>query len=443
MIIFKEEFKMSIKFKDIVVIGFALFAMFFGAGNLIFPPFLGVISGTKWFVSFMAFLFADGGLALLGVIAATGTQGDMMAFFGRAGKKLGIVIASITILCIGPFVAIPRTAATTYEIGIVPNFGHSLSPIVFAIIFFVIVLVLTIKPSKVVDIIGAFLTPVLLICLAVLIIKGIVSPLGAPLDRTLVDNVFISGINDGYQTLDGMAGAVFAGIVIASVKQKGYTEKKVLVKATILAGIVAVVGLALVYGGLTYLGATVSPQYDNTVERTTLVISITQAILGGPGKVILGLVVGLACLTTAIGLTSSCGNYFSDLTEGKLKYEVIVVVVCVFSAIISNFGVDKIIQIAAPLLYMMYPAVVTLILLGLIHTKIQNRNVYVLASWVALILGVAHELSTVPLFAKVGVLASLTEALNKLPGHSVGFYWIIPVVVAAIVGKFIAAKKEA
>ena len=434
---------MSIKFKDIVVIGFALFAMFFGAGNLIFPPFLGVISGTKWFVSFMAFLFADGGLALLGVIAATGTQGDMMAFFGRAGKKLGIVIASITILCIGPFVAIPRTAATTYEIGIVPNFGHSLSPIVFAIIFFVIVLVLTIKPSKVVDIIGAFLTPVLLICLAVLIIKGIVSPLGAPLDRTLVDNVFISGINDGYQTLDGMAGAVFAGIVIASVKQKGYTEKKVLVKATILAGIVAVVGLALVYGGLTYLGATVSPQYDNTVERTTLVISITQAILGGPGKVILGLVVGLACLTTAIGLTSACGNYFSDLTEGKLKYEVIVVVVCVFSAIISNFGVDKIIQIAAPLLYMMYPAVVTLILLGLIHTKIQNKNVYVLASWVALILGVAHELSTVPLFAKVGVLASLTEALNKLPGHSVGFYWIIPVLVAAIVGKFIAAKKEA
>ena len=424
---------MSIKFKDIVVVGFALFAMFFGAGNLIFPPFLGVISGSKWFISFIAFLFADGGLALLGVIAATGTQGDMMAFFGRAGKKLGVVIASLTILCIGPFVAIPRTAATTYEIGIVPNFGQSLSPIVFAIIFFVIVLVLTIKPSKVVDIIGAFLTPVL-------IVKGIVSPLGAPLDRTLVDNVFISGINDGYQTLDGMAGAVFAGIVIASVKQKGYTEKQALVKATILAGIVAVVGLALVYGGLSYLGATVSPQFDNTVERTTLVISITQAILGGPGKVILGLVVGLACLTTAIGLTSSCGNYFSDLTEGKLKYEVIVVVVCIFSAIVSNFGVDKIIKIAAPLLYMMYPAVVTLILLGLIHTKIQNKNVYVLAVWVALILGIAHELSSIKVFAG---LAGLTEALNKLPGSAVGFYWIIPVVIAAIIGKFIGAKKEA
>ena len=237
-----------------------------------------------------------------------------------------------------------------------------------------------------------------------------------------------------------MAGAVFAGIVIASVKQKGYTEKQALVKATILAGIVAVVGLALVYGGLSYLGATVSPQFDNTVERTTLVISITQAILGGPGKVILGLVVGLACLTTAIGLTSSCGNYFSDLTEGKLKYEVIVVVVCIFSAIVSNFGVDKIIKIAAPLLYMMYPAVVTLILLGLIHTKIQNKNVYVLAVWVALILGIAHELSSIKVFAG---LAGLTKALNKLPGSAVGFYWIIPVVIAAIIGKFIGAKKEA
>ena len=198
--------------------------------------------------------------------------------------------------------------------------------------------------------------------------------------------------------------------------------------------------MALVYGGLSYLGATVSPQFDNTVERTALVISITQAILGGPGKVILGLVVGLACLTTAIGLTSSCGNYFSDLTEGKLKYEVIVVVVCIFSAIVSNFGVDKIIQIAAPLLYMMYPAVVTLILLGLIHTKIQNKNVYVLSVWVALILGIAHELSSIKVFAG---LAGLTEALNKLPGSAVGFYWIIPVVIAAIIGKFIGAKKEA
>ncbi|MDY5963738.1 MAG: branched-chain amino acid transport system II carrier protein, partial [Peptostreptococcus porci] len=341
---------MKVKFKDSLVIGFALFAMFFGAGNLIFPPLLGVVSGTKWFTSFAAFLFADGGLALLGVIALTRTDGDMEALFTRAGRFIGVLIGSLMILCIGPFLAIPRTAATTYEIGIKPTIGTGLSPIIFAIIFFAIVLVLTIKPSKVVDIVGAFLTPALLICLAVLIIKGVVSPLGQPLERTLVDNLAVNGINEGYQTMDAMASCIFAGIVISSIRQKGYTERSVMVKATIVAGIVAVIGMAFVYGGLTYLGATVSPIYDNTVERTALIVSITEGILGGTGKVILAIIVALACLTTAIGLSSACGNYFSQLTKGKLKYEAIVVVVCVFSAVVSNFGVDKIIAIAAPIL---------------------------------------------------------------------------------------------
>lgn len=427
---------MKVKFKDALVIGFALFAMFFGAGNLIFPPFLGVVSGTKWFVSFIAFLFADGGLALLGVIALTRTDGDMEALFTRAGRKVGILIGSLMILCIGPFLAIPRTAATTYEIGIKPTIGTGLSPIIFAIIFFAIVLVLTIKPSKVVDIVGAFLTPALLVCLAILIIKGIVSPLGQPLERTLIDNLVISGINEGYQTMDAMASCIFAGIVISSIRQKGYTDRPVMVKATIIAGLVAVVGMAFVYGGLSYLGATVSPIYDNTVERTALIVSITEGILGGAGKVILAVIVALACLTTAIGLSSSCGNYFSQLTKGKLKYEVIVVVVCVFSAIVSNFGVDKIIKMAAPILGMIYPAVVAYIFLGLLNDKIKNDNVFVCAIWVALILGVLFTLPDVG----VSALAGVKDMLNKIPGHQVGFFWAIPVVIAGIVGKFIPSK---
>lgn len=418
---------MKVKFKDSLVIGFALFAMFFGAGNLIFPPLLGVVSGTKWFTSFAAFLFADGGLALLGVIALTRTDGDMEALFTRAGRFIGVLIGSLMILCIGPFLAIPRTAATTYEIGIKPTIGTGLSPIIFAIIFFAIVLVLTIKPSKVVDIVGAFLTPALLICLAVLIIKGVVSPLGQPLERTLVDNLAVNGINEGYQTMDAMASCIFAGIVISSIRQKGYTERKVMVKATIVAGIVAVIGMAFVYGGLTYLGATVSPIYDNTVERTALIVSITEGILGGTGKVILAIIVALACLTTAIGLSSSCGNYFSQLTKGKLKYEVIVVVVCVFSAVVSNFGVDKIIAIAAPILGMIYPAVVAFIFLGMINDKIKNNNVFKCAIWVAVILGVLHTLPGIKAFANVTALANFAATLDKLPGGNIGFFWAIPV----------------
>lgn len=431
---------MKVKFKDSLVIGFALFAMFFGAGNLIFPPLLGVVSGTKWFTSFAAFLFADGGLALLGVIALTRTDGDMEALFTRAGRFIGVLIGSLMILCIGPFLAIPRTAATTYEIGIKPTIGTGLSPIIFAIIFFAIVLVLTIKPSKVVDIVGAFLTPALLICLAVLIIKGVVSPLGQPLERTLVDNLAVNGINEGYQTMDAMASCIFAGIVISSIRQKGYTERSVMVKATIVAGIVAVIGMAFVYGGLTYLGATVSPIYDNTVERTALIVSITEGILGGTGKVILAIIVALACLTTAIGLSSSCGNYFSQLTKGKLKYEVIVVVVCVFSAVISNFGVDKIVELAVPVLGMIYPAVVAYIFLGILNDKIKNDNVFKCAIWVAVILGVLHTLPGIKAFANVTALVNLAATLDKLPGGNIGFFWAIPVLIAGIIGRFIPSK---
>lgn len=431
---------MKVKFKDSLVIGFALFAMFFGAGNLIFPPLLGVVSGTKWFTSFAAFLFADGGLALLGVIALTRTDGDMEALFTRAGRFIGVLIGSLMILCIGPFLAIPRTAATTYEIGIKPTIGTGLSPIIFAIIFFAIVLVLTIKPSKVVDIVGAFLTPALLICLAVLIIKGVVSPLGQPLERTLVDNLAVNGINEGYQTMDAMASCIFAGIVISSIRQKGYTERSVMVKATIVAGIVAVIGMAFVYGGLTYLGATVSPIYDNTVERTALIVSITEGILGGTGKVVLAIIVALACLTTAIGLSSACGNYFSQLTKGKLKYEAIVVAVCVFSAVVSNFGVDKIIAIAAPILGMIYPAVVAFIFLGMINDKIKNNNVFKCAIWVAVILGVLHTLPGIKAFENVTALVNFAATLDKLPGGNIGFFWAIPVLIAGIIGRFIPSK---
>ena len=431
---------MTIRFKDIVVIGFALFAMFFGAGNLIFPPYIGVTSGTKWFIGFIAFLFADGGLALLGVVALTRTGGDMKQLFTRAGKFIGIAIGTLMLLCIGPFLAIPRTAAVTLEIGAKPLVGGAVSPVIFAIIFFIVVFVLTIRPSKVVDIVGAFLTPALIICLAVLIIKGIVNPINQPLNRVLVDNVFVSGINDGYQTMDAMAACIFAGVIISSVMQKGYTEKKSMVKATILAGIVAVIGLALVYGGLTYLGSTVSSQFNADVERTELVIFITQAILGEPGKVVLAIIVTLACLTTAIGLTSSCGNYFRDLSHGKIKYEVTVVAVCIFSGVVSVLGVDQIIKVAGPILGMIYPAVVTYIFLGLANDKIKNNNIFRLAIFVALVLGIISVLPDIQVFAKFTGLVEAVKAMKHWPGGSFGFFWIVPVVIAGVIGKFIPCR---
>ena len=150
--------------KDVIILGFALFAMFFGAGNLIFPPFLGVISGSNWLIGFGGFILSDVGLALLAIIAAAKCNGEVDKVLSRSGKKLGIMLGSAIMICLGPLLAIPRTAATTFEMGISPLFD-GFSPVLFSIIFFAMTFILTIKPSKVVDVIGQFLTPALLIAL--------------------------------------------------------------------------------------------------------------------------------------------------------------------------------------------------------------------------------------------------------------------------------------
>lgn len=418
--------------KDVIVVGFALFAMFFGAGNLIFPPFLGVISGDNWLTGFAGFILADVGLALLAMLAAAKCNGQISKVLSRSGKVLSIVLGCAIMICLGPLLAIPRTAATTFEMGIIPLF-NGFNPIIFSIIFFGITLLLTIKPSKVVDIIGSFLTPALLIALAVLIIAGIVNPLGDISSISMIDNVFVEGINQGYQTMDTLGAVALSAVIITTITNKGYTDDKIKIKLTLQAGIVAAIGLCLVYGGLTYLGATVSTKFGINVVQTSLIVNITSMLLGQPGKIILALIVGLACLTTAIGLTSATGQYFTNLTNGKLKYEIVVTAVCIFSAIVSNFGVSTIIKFSAPILSIIYPATVTLIVLTLFGNKIKNDNVFKFATYVALIvslLTVANDFNV-----------SIPFVLN-LPFASYGFNWIVPVIIGGIVGSFINNKRK-
>lgn len=425
---------MGKKMKDTVVVGFALFAMFFGAGNLIFPPYLGVISGQNWLTSFSGFVLADVGLALLAILAATKFNGDVNKMFSRAGNKLNIILGSAIVICIGPLLAIPRTAATTFEMGIQPVFGN-FNTIIFSIIFFAVTLVLTIKPSKVVDIVGSFLTPSLLVALAVLIIKGITSPLGNINPQPVIDNLFSEGVAQGYQTMDTLGAVVFATVIILSITNKGYTTEKEKISMSLKSGLVAAVGLCLVYGGLCYLGATVSEMYGKDVNQTALIVSITEGLLGSTGKVILALIVSLACLTTSIGLTSAAGQYFSGLTKGKLKYEHIVIGICVFSAVVSNLGVSNIIKYSAPILSMVYPATVTLIILALFGEKISNDNVFKAATYMALFISILTVIDS---------MSVKIPAIHLLPLDSLGFNWIVPVLIAGIIGNFIpSGSKEA
>ncbi|WP_270941948.1 branched-chain amino acid transport system II carrier protein [Romboutsia lituseburensis] len=418
--------------KDIVIVGFALFAMFFGAGNLIFPPFLGVISGESWLTGFGGFLLADVGLALLAVAAAAKCNGEVSKVLGRAGKNLSIVLGCAIMICLGPLLAIPRTAATTFEMGISP-LASGFNPVLFSVLFFAITFILTIKPSKVVDIIGQFLTPALLVALGVLIIKGIVTPLGDINPTPMINDIFAEGVKQGYQTMDALGAVALSTVIITSLANKGYNDESQKVKLTMKAGIVAAVGLCLVYGGLTYLGATVSQVYGKDVVQTKLIVEITASLLGHPGKIILALIVGLACLTTAIGLTSATAQFFSKITNGKLKYEIVVTAVCIFSAIVSNFGVSTIIKFSAPILDMIYPATVVLVIMTLFGSKIKNDNAFKGAAYMALLVSVLTVANN---------LGISIPMVTKLPFAQLGFNWIVPVLIGGVVGSFIPSSSK-
>lgn len=414
--------------KDVIILGFALFAMFFGAGNLIFPPFLGVISGSNWLIGFGGFILSDVGLALLAIIAAAKCNGEVDKVLSRSGKKLGIMLGSAIMICLGPLLAIPRTAATTFEMGISPLFD-GFSPVLFSIIFFAMTFILTIKPSKVVDVIGQFLTPALLIALGVLIVMGIISPLGEMNTNIISENLFAEGVKQGYQTMDALGAVALSTVIISSLSNKGYKNENQKIKLTLKAGIVAAIGLILVYGGLTYLGATVSTMYGQDVVKTTLIVEITESLLGKPGKVILAIIVMLACLTTAIGLTSATAQFFEKTTNGKLKYELIVTIVCIFSAIVSNFGVNTIIKFSAPILDIIYPATIVLVIMTLFGDKIKNNNAFKGATYMALLVSVITVANNMKLIN--------IAFINKLPFSSLGFNWILPVLIGAIIGNLI------
>lgn len=400
--------------KDVIVVGFALLAMFFGAGNVIFPPYLGVESGPEWLSGFSAYFVADIGLAMLAVFALL-RVGSSEAVTARLGKVASAVLMSALILCIGPMVAIPRTAATTFEMAIAPNIS-GVSSVIFSIVFFALILILCIRRSSVVDIIGSVLTPLLLVGLAVIIVKGLITPLGEIAAAPNADNIVLGGIKAGYQTMDALAALPFGIIVLQSVTDKGYAQTSGKVKIVSGAAVLAGVLLLGVYMGLCYLGATVSGIYGVEIGRAELVMAIVEALLGKVGMVVFGVVVGLACVTTAIGLTSSAASYFEELCRGRVSYKALVIVICVFSAVVSNLGLDRIVAIASPVLDIVYPPALVVIFISLVMPRVNN----IVSRFAAL----GAVLSSVMCTLKI-------PFMQHLPLYDMGLYWILP---AAVLG---------
>ena len=357
--------------RDIIVVGFALFSMFFGAGNVIFPPYLGMEAGPQWLGGFSAYFIADIGLALLGMFALL-RVGSSEAVTLRVGKVPSEILMCAIILCIGPMVAIPRTSATTFEMAIAPNLS-GVSPVLFSVLFFAVILALCIKESAVVDIVGKVLTPLLLLGLFAIIVKGIVTPLGEIAALPQIANVAVTGIKAGYQTMDALAALPFGIIVLQSVTAKGYDSGKKQFRVVSGAAVLAGVLLLAVYMGLAYLGATVSAQYTGAIGRAQLIMAIVEALMGKVGMILFGVVVGLACVTTAIALTSSAAAYLAELCRGKVSYKAFVIAICVFSAVVSNLGLDRIVAVTAPVLDVIYPPTLVLIFISLLMPRVPDR----------------------------------------------------------------------
>ena len=420
------------------IVGLALFSMLFGSGNLIFPPEIGITGGTEWYKGYIAYFLADAGLGICSVFAMLKVDGDLDRLTGTIGPKGSMIINTVCIICIGPMLAIPRNAAVTFEMGISPLLGidpeNRILRLIFSIIFFGIILLLTIKPSRVVDILGKYLTPILVAAIAILIILGIASP-AAQAGAPVTENPIKDGIFNGYQTLDLMAGIYFSIIIIQSIRSRKLQGKREERKITAGAALIAGALLCFVYGGMAYLGATTGSQWleeftGGQINQAGLVVNITGALMGNLGVVFLSVIVSLACLTTAVGLTSAAGEYFSRIIPSR-SYAFMAVLICIVSVVLCNFGLSAIISIAAPILMLFYPPVMFLTLTCLGRSVFRKKKFYQFGVCICFLISLFTVLTDT-----FGI-TSLAWIHTALPLDAFGFNWVIPTAIAAAIGHFL------
>ena len=419
-----------------LIVGFALFSMFFGAGNTIFPPWVGLAAGQEWITGFICYYIADVGLALVAVFAMLRTRSidRVETIMVRLGPVPAKVMMSVILICIGPLLAMPRTCATTFSMAMAPLVGSDSLPasLVFTLFFFGLTLLFSIKESALVELVGRYLTPVLIAGLLFMICMGAAFPVGVIANTPKIENVAWTGIGAGYQTLDVLAIIAFGVLIVNAMKDRGYSTPGMQFLSVTMASLVAGLALFIVYGGLCYLGATASSLYPLDVDKGQLVINIAMGIFGSKGAVVLALIISLACLTTAIALAGAMGTFFSMLTGGRLSYRRGLVFSCLISAVIANFGLENIIALAAPILTVIYPGVLAVIILSLFDRHIRNDNVFRFACAGAMLISLGEVLAW---YWPLGF-----AFLQSLPMYSFGFGWVVPAALCALAGACVRAK---
>jgi LIVCS family branched-chain amino acid:cation transporter len=420
------------KTKDVLLTGLMLFSLFFGAGNLIFPPYLGMEAGTAVWPAVFGFIVTGVGLPLLSVAAVAFAKDGVHSLGNSVHPLFSFCFALAVYLAIGPFFGIPRAASVAYEIGAKPFFvdGGSLAMWLFTGLFFALVYWLSLNPSKLVDRIGQLLTPALLLSIAVLCMTGLIrldDPQAAPAEK-YASAPLAKGMLEGYLTMDTIAALAFGIVVIHALRDRGVDRPALQAKATIQAGLIAGLGLALVYAGIALIGSRMAGagSFANGAE---LLSHVSALLFGGGGKVLLGVIVALACLTTAVGLVAACAQYFQTLTP-SVSYRTYVTVLTAFSFLMSNLGLNALIAISVPVLTMLYPLAIVLVVLSFFHRwHGGSRKVYGFAVLLTAVFSLYDGLKA------IGVeTAWLEPLLSWAPLFSVGLGWIVPALVGVALG---------
>lgn len=422
---------MNNKRSDFLVIGFALFSMFLGAGNLIFPPLLGRNLGADYYLGIIGFIITGVGVPLLGILSSMRVNGKFELFGDKVGKKFSLIYSIALFILIGPLLAIPRTAATTFELAFAPNFAN-INYFAVIVVYFLVNLIFVLKPSKVIDVLGKFLTPILLAILFFLIAKGVISPIDA-LTKSYTPDALSTSLLEGYQTMDAIAAVIFSSIILGSIKAKGYTGKasfKLLIKAAVI----AIGGLAIIYGGLIFLGAHTG-DLSLDLSNSQLLLFVAESILGHAGAILIGVSMALACLTTSIGLLSAGGSFFERVSNGKLPYKFNVLLMTVTSILVASMGLDKIISLSATLLGVIYPVTIVLILLNLFHKRITNPLTHKVTVYVTLVVSILITLGN--------FIPGVENLVSLLPLYSKGFGWVVPALVGFIIPSIIPTRETA
>lgn len=417
-----------LKGSDILALGFMTFALFLGAGNIIFPPSAGMAAGDNIGLAALGFLLTGVGLPLLTIVALARVGGGMALLTAPLGKRAGVLFAVAVYLAIGPLFATPRTAVVSFEMGIAPFTGADGTPLLlYSLAYFAAVMFLSLNPGQLVERIGKYIAPVLLAALLVLGVAAFILPAGE-IGQTAADYQaapFVQGFLQGYLTMDTLGALVFGIVIATAIRDRGITESKLITRYSVIAGLIAAAGLSLVYLALFYLGATsqgIAGEAQNGVQILTVYV---QHTFGTAGSLLLAVVITLACLTTAVGLLTACGEFFSGLLP--VSYRVVVVSFGLFSLLVANQGLTQLISFSIPVLVGLYPLAIVLIALSLLDSLwLSPRRVFVPVMAVTLIFGVVDGLGA------AGFSQLVPALFSKLPlaGQSLG--WLVPVLVTLL-----------